>query len=336
MDLPTALADLDDSGAQARVTIQQTWELSLDALAADGRTQARPLLLLLSCYAPATAIPAGLLRAELLAGVLHPDDAQLLLDEPRAPTRQLREGLQGLSTVGLIDLAPGEDDEALPSITVHPVVADVNRSRLLTAAQSDLASISRAAVQLLQAFARLLDHDRPADWPRWLRIVPHLAAMLDWLAASLDEATLADLIQISGPATRALRWTGNSAAAEKLAESAVTATARLGNAHPAALTARHSLAQAVSDQGRDLAAETMYRELLPDQEQVLGPGHAATLATRNDLAWTIECLGRYREAETMFAQLLTNERQLLATSVKKLLIMGVDPKDTRTSIVPLA
>jgi NB-ARC domain len=75
VELPTALADLDDSGAQARVTIQQTWELSLDALAADGRPQARPLLLLLSCYAPATAIPAGLLRAELLAGMLNPDSS---------------------------------------------------------------------------------------------------------------------------------------------------------------------------------------------------------------------------------------------------------------------
>jgi hypothetical protein len=176
--------------------------------------------------------------------------------------------------VGLIDLAPGKDDEAVPSITVHPVVADVNRSRLLTAAQSDLASISRAAVHLVQAFTEDLDHDRPADWPTWLRIVPHLAAMLDWLAASLDNATLADLIQISGPATRTMRWTGNSAAAEKLAASAVTAAARLGNAHPAALTARHSLAQAVSDQGRDLTAETMYRELLQDQER------SSVLATR--------------------------------------------------------
>jgi hypothetical protein len=35
VELPTALADLDGSGAQTRVTIQQTWELSLDALVND-------------------------------------------------------------------------------------------------------------------------------------------------------------------------------------------------------------------------------------------------------------------------------------------------------------
>ena len=311
VELPNALADLDNSGAQARVTIQQTWELSLDALAADGRTQARPLLLLLSCYAAATAIPAGMLEAEPLAGVLDPDDPQPLPGGPRALARQLRDGLHGLSTVGLIDFASGEDNGAAPAITVHPVVADVNRSRLLTSTPSDLTPIGRAAVQLLEAFTRRLDHDQPADWPVWLRIVPHLAAMLDWLAADLDEATLAALIGITGPATRALRWTGNSAAAEKLAHAAVTAAARLGTVHPAALTARYSMAQAISDQGRDLEAESMYRELLSDHEQVLGPGHAATLATRKDLAWTTECLGRYREAETMFAQLLADERQFL-------------------------
>jgi tetratricopeptide (TPR) repeat protein/Mrp family chromosome partitioning ATPase len=311
VELPVALADLDDSGAQARAAIHQTWELSLDALAADGTEQARPLLSLLSCYAPATAIPAALLQEDLLAGLFNPGGAQLRPIGRGVAARQLRRGLQGLSAVGLIDIAPRGDNDAAPSITVHPVVADVNRSRLLTSAPSDLALVSRAAVQLLQAFTRQLNQDQPADWPTWLGMVPHLAAMLDWLAAGLDEPTLADLTYISGPATRALRWTGNSAAAEKLAESAVAAAARLGGAHPAALTARHSLAQAISDQGRDAAAEAMYRELLLDQERVLGPSHAATLATRNDLAWTTECLGRYREAETMFRQLLDDEQQIL-------------------------
>jgi hypothetical protein len=34
VDAPAALADLDDMADQARITIQQTWEVSLDALAA--------------------------------------------------------------------------------------------------------------------------------------------------------------------------------------------------------------------------------------------------------------------------------------------------------------
>ncbi len=70
VDLPAALADLDDHAVSIRATIQQTWDLSLDALEADGYPQARPLLLLLSCYDPATPIPVGLLRAEPLIHLL--------------------------------------------------------------------------------------------------------------------------------------------------------------------------------------------------------------------------------------------------------------------------
>ena len=72
-DLPGALIDLDDAGGQGRATIQRTWGLSLDALAADGRPQARPLLFLLSCYAAATPIPAAMLQPEPLGRLLALD-----------------------------------------------------------------------------------------------------------------------------------------------------------------------------------------------------------------------------------------------------------------------
>jgi hypothetical protein len=45
------------SGADDRAVITSTWELSLDALAARGRPQARPLLRVLACLAPAVLIP---------------------------------------------------------------------------------------------------------------------------------------------------------------------------------------------------------------------------------------------------------------------------------------
>jgi hypothetical protein len=76
---PDALADVEDGGGRARDTIRQTWDLSLDGLAASGRPQGRPLLL--SCYAPATPIPVALLRPESLSAVLgspaQPADAAL-------------------------------------------------------------------------------------------------------------------------------------------------------------------------------------------------------------------------------------------------------------------
>lgn len=66
VELPSALAKLDDSATDSRAAIQQTRELSLDALASAGCPRARPLLLL-SCYAPATPIPAVLLQHGPLA-----------------------------------------------------------------------------------------------------------------------------------------------------------------------------------------------------------------------------------------------------------------------------
>ena len=53
-ELPAVLADLDSASAQDRSMIQQTWDLSLEALKAGGQPQSRSLLLLLSCYQPAT------------------------------------------------------------------------------------------------------------------------------------------------------------------------------------------------------------------------------------------------------------------------------------------
>ena len=65
-ELPAALTDIEDRGADIHATVQRTWDLSLDALAAEGRPQARPLLLVLSCFAPADPHP-GLAAAAAAA-----------------------------------------------------------------------------------------------------------------------------------------------------------------------------------------------------------------------------------------------------------------------------
>ena len=70
VELPAALMDIEEQGADIHATVQRTWDLSLDALAAEGRPQARPLLLVLSCFAPATPIPAWLLQLPPLAELL--------------------------------------------------------------------------------------------------------------------------------------------------------------------------------------------------------------------------------------------------------------------------
>jgi hypothetical protein len=207
VELPVALADLGDSAAGARTDIQRTWDLSLDALAADRRPQARPLLLLLSCYAPATPIPVGMLRPHLLtdllaAGRLSPGDTD---DTEAERERRMRSGLQGLAVAGLIDIADRGDAQA---VAVHPVVADANRARLRSTSIAARRGISDAALRLLGAACGELDRERPAHWPAWHGLVPHILALHEWLADLLNDAALADLLEVTSLAAEALVLSG--------------------------------------------------------------------------------------------------------------------------------
>ena len=122
--LPEALADLDVARAEDRAAIHRTWDLSLDALATNGLPQARQLLSLLSCSGAATPIPVRLLRADRL-GELFPETELAAADDIASSAHQwLRDGLTGLVSAGLIDLAD-QGSTGGWAITVHPVVADV-------------------------------------------------------------------------------------------------------------------------------------------------------------------------------------------------------------------
>jgi len=181
VELPAALTDIEEQGADIHATVQRTWDLSLDALAAEGRPQARPLLLVLSCFAPATPIPAWLLQlpplTDLLAG---PDNG--------TERRRLRDGLQGLSRTGLIEIATSGSAAGVNAVTVHPVVADANRIRLAASADAEHAAVPGAAVALLEAATAGLDPAWPGDWPTWRLLRPHVNAAIDLLADDLDPA----------------------------------------------------------------------------------------------------------------------------------------------------
>ena len=67
--LLTSRPDLD-APADERQILVRTWELSLDTLSRNGTPQARPLLRVLSCYAPARPIPLWLLTPTGLSRLL--------------------------------------------------------------------------------------------------------------------------------------------------------------------------------------------------------------------------------------------------------------------------
>ncbi len=299
VELPAALDDIERPGD---ATLQRTWDLSLDTLAAQGRPQARQLLLVLSCFAPATPIPARLLQPQPLAGLLGPHADSL---------RALREGLQGLSNTGLIEVSGSYGPGGLNAVTMHPVVADVNRRRLTTLAETDRTSVQSTAAALLEAAAAGLEAARPGDWPAWRLLVPHVNAAIDLLAADLDPAVLARLLTVSAACTEALLGGGRRAAAEKLAQASVVAAAYLSRDDPAALTARGQLALTLVRRGSIGEAERLYGDLLADRRQVQGDDHPDTLATRHDLAAAIGLQGRFGEAEQLYRELLADDYRLL-------------------------
>jgi tetratricopeptide (TPR) repeat protein len=338
---PQVLAEMDDAGSDARDTIQRTWELSLEGLAADGRPQARPMLSLLSCYAPATPIPTTLLDPVQLGSLfseVYPSQAATIAAKKEDERRQVREALSGLAAIGLLQIDGVMTNSG--TVTIHPVVADVDRSHLLADTQSTRSAIGRVAVELLHKCATGLDPMRAQDWSSWRQIAPHLTALLEWLAPYLEDAAIINLLNAGNPASDALWRCGDLVGAESLARLCVTAGIRLGNDEPASLAARYQLATTIAFIGRyaqgehvkdelDETAgisiepglstrwlvryqesEKILREVLTGQQRSVGPDHPDTLTTRYRLAWVMGLEGQHTEAERMFRELLPDRRRV--------------------------
>ncbi len=338
---PQVLSELDDADAEARDTIQRTWELSLEGLAVDGRPQTRPMLALLSCYAPATPIPTALLNPTRLVTLFDKvNSLAQAISSPREEQewRLVRDALDGLQRIGLIQI-DGKMN-ASGTVTIHPVVADVNRGGLLSGDQSVRSAVGKTAAELLREFAAGLHPMRSQDWPSWRQLFPHITAMLEWFAPYLEDDAIISLLSAGNPASDALWRCGDLAGAESLARLCVTAAIRLNHDQPAALSARYELATAIGflgryaqgehvDDGQDTntgisiapstsalwharyhESDRILRDVLSEQQQTIGPDHPDTLQTRYRLAWVLGLKGQYAESEEMFCQLLSDRRRV--------------------------
>ena len=281
--------------ADDRATVTSTWELSLDALAAKGCPQARPLLRVLSCLAPAIVIPPLALDRKVLGRLCEGDEDGVA------------DGLAALSSVGLITTSPGLAGTR-PSVTVHPLVTETSRGHLNS---EDPARVGEVAVGLLAAATARLDCQRPEDWPVWLQLVPHLNAIYGYLASRLTDADLAALANVSVSAATAFLWAGSYPAAQELAQSALQHTTRLGTDHQGVLRLRSRVASAYKFRGKHDQAEQEYRGLLADMLRVLGPDHPDTLNARHDIARMLAKQGEHDQAEQGYRDLLADKLRVL-------------------------
>jgi len=277
-------------------------ELALEALAAGGRPQARALLRVLCCLAPATVIPAAMLDMDVL-GRACGGDAGLA-----------KKGLRALSQVGLVDSQDA-------GVTVHRLVCE--SSRLYTGDAAVRAG-GVAVAMLAAAAARL---DARANWPAWVALQPHVSAVYGYLGGALGADSLAALTGVAAATALAFSRAGRTAAAAELATEALRHARRLGAGHEAvlglcdavALGTGYRLARLLARQGQYEGAEASLRELLDAQQRTLGPDHPSTLTARHEFGLVLAQRGQYARAAREFADLLAARARVL----------GPEHRDTR-------
>ena len=299
--------------ADQRAVITQTWELSLDALVKSGLPQARPLLWLLSCYAPGSRIPLEIVtasgRRDRLAALLDPQRIR----STNQLTQNCLDGLDGLASVGLIHRL--DTDGGSAHIELHPFIAEVTRTMLDAGNQArlDPSLVRDSAVAAIRTMTRRLDVSRADHWRTFHVLAPHVQALLSGTARHLGDRQRRNLLDCMVRCVTSYLWSRAEPRAEQLAEHALEVARTLDcECTSAYLRLRHVHAWSIRDQDRFAEAAESFREVLAAQQQLRhGATGADALHTRHDLAWAMGRLGRWTEAEQELRHVLREWRARL-------------------------
>ncbi|MET7466245.1 FxSxx-COOH system tetratricopeptide repeat protein [Nonomuraea sp. NPDC005501] len=288
----TYLRALDDRfpSLMGESPVVDTWEVSLDALAAHGHGQARPLLRTLSCFAPSMEIHPALLDPAVLGRVCE-------------DRRRVRPGLEALASMNLIDTAP-VPGHVRPGVVVHPIVAAACRLRLTT-------GITSVAAAAMEAVTEHLRHDEPAHWPVWASLLPHVAELVGLAPAIVDDNALAAIARSAARLCRALKRSGEYGGAMEIAAAALRQAEGLGGDHRAVLDLRYALGAVLSCMGHSVEAERELRETHKLRSRVLGADHPDTLAAQHETAHALIGRGRYLDAMHLYQRVLKRRERVL-------------------------
>ncbi|BEL05652.1 hypothetical protein Q0Z83_038430 [Actinoplanes sichuanensis] len=290
------------SEAQARRTIDRTWELSLDLLDTRGLPQARTLLRLLATFADAP-IPTHLLDpATLAATALLPD----LTGEHLATL------LQALTGVGLVTLEQIQRSTPVTLARLHPLIRDTSRRPLhITQRHTTYLAV---AITLLLKNTTNLDTDDPTTWPIWQTLAPHTTDLLRE-ATTQPETSDETLLDVCGLTQKTARYLGEAGlhqnARDLFAELLPIRERVQGVEHPDTLDTRHNLARWTGVAGDPVGARDLFTEVLPIRERVLGAEHPDTVTTRYDLAHWIGVAGDPVGARDLLAEVLPIRERVL-------------------------
>jgi tetratricopeptide (TPR) repeat protein len=290
-------------GDDPRQLVAETWAVSLDALAAQGRPLARVLLNVLACFAPSVDVPFLLL-----------DTATMRSACGASSDREVRIGLEDLLTLGLIK----SRSVGGSSVVVHPLVADAGRM------PPDPMAL-RASAALMRHAAETLDPNEPGDWPRWNALVVHLRELLQAPDSAFDEPARSALVRSVTRACLMLLANGSYDEARQLGETAQQACTPEAP-HVEVLALQRTIAVAIGRQGRKREAQRRLIEIAESQRCSLGTDHPDLLATQHEIVLLLRERGRRSEAEALC-------RKVIAARTR---VLGADSTETLLSRFHLA
>jgi hypothetical protein len=295
------------------LVVTQTWEFSLDALTSSGRQQSRPLMWLLSCFAPGSRIPEELITT----AAPDPSLASLLAPGQAVSGRRFAEfrmaGLRGLAAAGLIQRSDPADGPA--GIEIHPFISEVTRSVMESSdpAQTgiDPVAVRDCAIAVIQTALSRLDDGSAEDWPYFSALTPHVTGLLTDTAPRLSMKYRRTLLNAMVRCIASYMWSRAESRAQQLAVDALALARGLGADHePVYQHLRHMRAWSLREQGQLSEAEALFREVLAELMRMPGGEmRGDTLRARHDLAWTIGRQGNWVTAEEQFRDVLQRRRE---------------------------
>ncbi|MFJ6676143.1 tetratricopeptide repeat protein [Actinosynnema sp. NPDC091369] len=297
-EFPARMFTATAEGGDPQRTMARVWHVTLDRLS--DTPLAGRVLHHLAWHAP-EAIPRALLTS--------------VFDEP-----DLSEALGRLAAYNMITLT-GD------TIAVHRLAQAVTRTPDPDDPHRQPADVTRARHATTTALSRALadtDPGRPADWPTFHAVLPHVRALLDHADPDVDTTQLCDL---ADHVALYFDSQGDTATAIALYTRTTRSRERLhGPDHPYTLASRGNLANAHWAAGDVEQAIPLQEATLVDSERVLGPDHPNTLATRNNLANAYSTAGDPEQALSLYEATLADRRRVL----------GADHPDTLVSLGNLA
>ena len=259
-----------------------TWQLSFDRLEAE-RPTAAALLRLCAFLAP-DDIPLYVLQE---ADELPVELGDLLIDD-----LELDRTIAALRRYSLVD-RPGD------ALRVHRLVQALVRGTM----EPDVwRQWLASAIRLLQQVIPEEAWERPEQWPRCARLLPHVQFVEQLAATAVEPRALGQILRRAGLYASAR---GEFGLARPLLERALAIREQvLGPDHPDTSQSLDDLGIVLGQHGERASARTLLERGLVARERVLGPEHPATAQSLHNLA---TLLGEQGELET--ARLL-QERSL--------------------------